>query len=101
MTPFEKAVLDEVDRIPAGSVSTYSDVAARAGKPRAPRSVGGTLSRYGDEVPWHRVLRADGSIPDHTLAEATARLLAEGVLVRDGRVDLAAFLWDGPVLGPA
>lgn len=70
-------------RIPPGWVRTYGDVS-----PGAPRYAGTALRRCDDpELPWWRVVRADG-----TLAKGArqARLLREeGVLVRDNRVDLA------------
>jgi alkylated DNA nucleotide flippase Atl1 len=46
-------------------------------------------------VPWHRVLRADGSLAEHLYSEQRQRLLAEGVRFRGDRVELAAFRWDG------
>ncbi|MCW4386045.1 MGMT family protein [Salinibacterium sp. SYSU T00001] len=59
---FTSAVLDVVAAIPPGSVMTYGDVAAVLGS-RAARSVGGILSRYGADVPWWRVIRANGLPP--------------------------------------
>ena len=43
--------------IPPGLVRTYADI-----DPAAPRAVGRILARIHD-VPWHRVIRADGSAP--------------------------------------
>ena len=60
MTPFAVAVLDVVDRIPRGRVLSYGDVAAIVGS-GGPRQVAAVMSRHGSEVPWHRVLRADGT----------------------------------------
>jgi alkylated DNA nucleotide flippase Atl1 len=81
------AVLDVVDAIPPGLVMTYGDVAARVGL-RSARQVGQVLARHGHEVPWHRVVMADGSVALHNAIEQLARLRAEGVPVRGGRVDL-------------
>lgn len=94
LSDFARRVLDAVDRIPAGSVLTYGDVADYVGI-RAPRAVGGVLARYGSEVPWHRVVYGDGRLPPGHEAEAARRLRAEGVAVRGGRVDLPGGRWDG------
>jgi alkylated DNA nucleotide flippase Atl1 len=71
--------------IPVGSVLSYGEVAARAGVPSA-RLVGRLLSEDGQDLPWHRVLRADGSCAPHLATEQLARLRAEGVTVVNGKV---------------
>jgi methylated-DNA-protein-cysteine methyltransferase-like protein len=89
-SPKARAVLDVVDGIPTGSVMSYGDVAAWAGV-GSPRFVGHVLARFGDEVPWHRVVMADGSCARHLLVEQLAFLRAERTpLTDDGRrVDMA------------
>ena len=83
-----------VERIPPGSVMSYGDVAEYLGS-SAPRAVGQVMFRYGSEVPWHRVLRSDGTPAPH-LRERQLRLLAaEGVPIRRGRVDMKRARWDG------
>lgn len=72
-----------VRAIPAGEVRSYGEVAAEAGL-RSPRLVGRILAEDGHDLPWHRVLRADGSCAPHIAAEQSARLRAEGVLLIDG-----------------
>jgi len=94
LSDFARRVLDAVDRIPAGCVMTYGDVAEYVGV-RAPRAVGAVMALHGSEVPWHRVVYGDGRLPPGHEAEATRRLRAEGVVVRGGRVDLAHGRWDG------
>jgi len=94
LSDFARLVLDAVDRIPAGSVMTYGDVAEYVGV-RAPRAVGAVMAKYGSEVPWHRVVYGDGRLPPAHEAEAARRLRAEGVAVRDDRVDLGRDRWDG------
>jgi alkylated DNA nucleotide flippase Atl1 len=94
---FAQRVLDAVEAIPAGRVMTYGDVAEYAGL-RSPRSVGQVLAADGGTVPWHRVLRHDGSMAPHIRDEQRQRLRAEGVRFRGeraDRVDLAAYRWDG------
>ncbi len=87
-------ILACVESIPAGRVMTYGDVAEYVGS-RAPRLVGRVLANDGGTVPWHRVLRADGTCADHLRDEQRQRLIAEGVRFADGRVDLRAYRWDG------
>jgi alkylated DNA nucleotide flippase Atl1 len=87
-------ILDCVEAIPPGRVMTYGDVAEYAGS-RSARLVGRVLALDHGTVPWHRVLRADGSLAEHLYTEQRQRLLAEGVLFRGDRVDLARFRWDG------
>jgi methylated-DNA-protein-cysteine methyltransferase related protein len=78
------AVIERVRDIPPGFVRTYGDIS-----PGAPRFTGAVLSSLCDgDVPWHRVVRADG-----TLAKGErqrARLEREGVPFRGDRVDMRA-----------
>jgi alkylated DNA nucleotide flippase Atl1 len=76
-----------VAAIPEGSVATYGQVAAEVGEASA-RLVGRVLREDGADLPWHRVLRADGSSAPRILDEQHQRLRAEGVEIRDGRVVL-------------
>lgn len=90
------AVLSCVRLIPAGRVMTYGDVAEYVGT-RAARNVGRILATYAAErpVPWHRVVRADGSCAAHIRTEQLGRLRSEGVAVTGDRVDLSRCRWDG------
>jgi alkylated DNA nucleotide flippase Atl1 len=80
-----------VAAVPAGSVLAYGEVAARAGLPGRARLVGRILAEDGDDLPWHRILRADGTPAPHLAAEQLARLRAEGVLAHNGRVPLRRY----------
>ena len=87
--------VDDVERvraavaaIPPGSVLAYGQVAARAGLPGRARLVGRILAEDGDDLPWHRVLRADGTPAPHLAAEQLARLHDEGVPAEGGRVSM-------------
>ena len=74
-------ILAGVRAIPAGFVRAYSDV-----DPGAPRLVGRILATTPEDVPWHRVVRADGTIP---MGERQReRLLKEKVPMAGARVDL-------------
>jgi alkylated DNA nucleotide flippase Atl1 len=64
-------------------VRTYGDI-----DPAAPRFVGQVLAATHEDVPWHRVVRADGSVPKG--ARQLARLRREGVPLRGDRVDLTS-----------
>jgi len=88
------AVLDLVDRIPAGHVLTYGDIARHLHIGSA-RQVGRVMARYGHEVPWHRVVMADGSPAPHKPREHLARLRADGVAIVNGRVDMQRARWQG------
>ncbi|HEY3737389.1 MAG TPA: MGMT family protein [Jatrophihabitans sp.] len=83
-----------VESIPPGKVMTYGDVAEYCGS-RAARMVGRVLASDGGSVPWHRVLRADGSLAPHLFTEQRALLIAEGVRFNGERVDLKRHRWDG------
>jgi alkylated DNA nucleotide flippase Atl1 len=90
----DEAVFDAVEQIPPGRVSTYGAVGRLIGI--GPRRVARALSGGGGgAVPWHRVVRADGTAAEPVRVEQLARLAAEGVPVRDGRVVLAAVRWPG------
>ncbi|HST40778.1 MAG TPA: MGMT family protein [Conexibacter sp.] len=77
-------VLQRVRAIPEGFVRSYGDVS-----PGAPRFAGMVLSELSDPtVPWHRVVRADGSLAKGDRQRAL--LEAEGVPFRGQRVDMRA-----------
>jgi alkylated DNA nucleotide flippase Atl1 len=83
-------ILERVRAIPRGSVRTYSEI-----DPEAPRVVGRVLATTHEKVPWHRVVRADGSAP--LGADQLARLRKERVPMRGDRVDLSrAPRWHPP-----
>jgi alkylated DNA nucleotide flippase Atl1 len=86
-------VREVVAAIPAGWVSCYRDVAAVAGV-TSPRLVGRVLAEDGADLPWHRVLHADGTVVAHKAAEQLARLRTEGVLADGGRVSMRRYGWD-------
>lgn len=93
-SPYARRVLDVVDRIPRGQVLTYGDVREWLGE-SSPRAVGAVLARHGDDVPWWRVVFADGRPAPVGTEDALRRLRDEGVSVCEGRVDLRRARWDG------
>ena len=78
--------------VPAGSVTTYGDLAGALGSRTVARHVGYALAALpdGSDVPWHRVVDGRGCVtrPGSAQARRQAMLLRrEQVLVgRDGRV---------------
>jgi methylated-DNA-protein-cysteine methyltransferase related protein len=74
-------IIDRVRAIPEGFVRTYGDI-----DPGAPRFVGHVLATTHAEVPWHRVVRADGSLPKG--GRQRKLLVREGIPMRGDRVDL-------------
>lgn len=60
----DRAVYELLQRIPAGSVATYGDIANALGNPRAARAVGRILGRNPNPivVPCHRVVKSDGTL---------------------------------------
>jgi methylated-DNA-protein-cysteine methyltransferase related protein len=67
-----RRVIDRVRAIPEGFVRTYGDLS-----PGAPRFTGTVLRTAGDDLPWWRVVRADGSLAKGERQRAL--LDAEGV----------------------
>lgn len=99
-SPFTRRVLSAVRRIPAGRVSTYGDVAAAAGRPKAARAVGNIMRECrARDVPCHRVIAAAGQLGGYggQLELKRALLRAEGILVSGKRIrDFAARRWTKP-----
>jgi methylated-DNA-protein-cysteine methyltransferase related protein len=74
-------IVSRVRAIPPGFVRTYGDI-----DPRAPRLVGRVLATIHDDLPWHRVVRSDGSVARGR--RQLALLRAEGIPIRGNRVNL-------------
>lgn len=94
-------ILNVVSNIPWGKVASYGQVAELAGLPRHARLVGKVLSRMDDasEVPWHRVINAQGRISlsrldNHGFNEQQAKLLSEGIVIKNGKINFKDFGWN-------
>ena len=91
---FHARVYAVVQQVPSGKVTTYGDVATVLGSPRVARHVGFALAALrSDDVPWHRVINAQGTISfrgDTARGSLQQALLeAEGIAFDPrGRVDL-------------
>jgi methylated-DNA-[protein]-cysteine S-methyltransferase len=84
-TPFQRALARTLRSVPRGEVVSYGELAALAGRPRAPRAAGAVCAanRFSFIVPCHRVVGAVGigSYGDAGV-EVKRRLLAlEGVVL--------------------
>ncbi|WP_164700772.1 MGMT family protein [Modestobacter sp. KNN46-3] len=91
----DEAVYDVVEAIPPGRVSTYGAIGRLVGV--GPRRVARALSAGGAAVPWHRVVRADGTAAEPVRVRQLELLVGEGVPLRGARVDLAAVGWPDEV----
>ncbi len=105
MSDFERHVWQRrvwrlVVKIPRGRVATYGQIAAWLGWPRRARMVGMAMRRCPPGVPWQRVVNASGGISLRAAVGSmlTQRILLqqEGVALRNGRVPLARYRWQGP-----
>jgi methylated-DNA-[protein]-cysteine S-methyltransferase len=86
VSPFGRRVLSATAEIPFGEVSTYAQVAARAGSPKATRAAGNALGANPMPIvlPCHRVLHTGGrGVGRYTggVHRKEALLRLEGVLL--------------------
>jgi methylated-DNA-protein-cysteine methyltransferase-like protein len=82
----ERRIIDVLMSLGEGEVTTYGDVADVAGYPKHSRLVGRILSTTTLDVPWWRVVNAQGRIRTTNPALQAELLAEEGVLVTGGRV---------------
>lgn len=103
---FYERVWQMVRRIPRGKVATYGQIAWMLSPPpevehdeyRAfgPRWVGGAMAACPDDVPWQRVVNAQGKISERPGAEKQRLLLEEeGVEFINDKIDLKKYGWRG------
>ncbi|KAB1150025.1 methylated-DNA--[protein]-cysteine S-methyltransferase [Streptomyces luteolifulvus] len=84
-TEFRERVWGALDSVPYGGTTTYGEIAARIGAPRAVvRAVGGAIGANPLLIlrPCHRVIGADGSLTGYAggLERKTTLLTLEGAL---------------------
>ncbi|MDH6238430.1 MGMT family protein [Cryobacterium sp. CG_9.6] len=72
--------------IPKGHVAAYGEIGRELGI--SPREAGRAVALLDEDVPWWRVVYADGTPATCHDGEARALLEAEGVVFRGGRVDM-------------
>jgi methylated-DNA-protein-cysteine methyltransferase-like protein len=106
---FNQQVWRLVRQVPPGKVCTYGQIAALIPPPGgmdpksyhafAPRWVGGAMAACPEDVPWQRVINAQGkvSLGRQGGQEQRELLEAEGIEFDErGRVDLRKYAWAGP-----
>ncbi len=98
MRAFRERVLALVARIPPGRVMTYGQLALLSGGPGNARQVGFIMQSLAQgDLPWQRVINAQGAISTYKLGFGDAQralLEAEGVSFDSaGRCDLARLQW--------
>lgn len=82
----ERRIIDVLMSLGEGEVTTYGDVADVAGYPKQSRLVGRILRETTQDVPWWRVVNAQGRIRTTNPALQAELLQEEDVLVTGGRV---------------
>ena len=92
------AIYAFVRTIPAGKVVSYGEVGQAVGE--TARTVGWAMSYVPADVPWHRVVGADGYLriarrAAELAAEQRKRLESEGAQFDDKNCIKAAYFWDG------
>lgn len=102
MPNFKERVIQLIQQIPRGKVTTYGTIATLAGLPRGGRLVGGVLHFNSEtlNLPWQRVINRHGFIStkclQHMKALQKALLEQEGVVVsKDFMIDLEKYGWWG------
>jgi len=99
-------VWEVVRQIPTGKVATYGQIGALVGVPEgidpntyrafAARWVGGAMKSCPQDVPWHRVINAQGKISLPGDAGEQQRTLLENESVnfdKNGRINLSVYQW--------
>ncbi len=85
-TPFQRQVLQAIQKIPYGQTRSYKQVAEMIGRPNASRAVGNTLARNRVllVLPCHRVIKQDGSLGGFGASPAWKEKLLkiEGVTIK-------------------
>lgn len=92
---FSRKVYQVTRQIPSGKVATYSQIAAKLGKPKAARAVGNALHRNPDPktIPCYRVVNREGRLAPG-FREQRRKLLDEDVVFKDKKhIDLKECLW--------
>ena len=90
MNTFFERVYAIVAKIPYGKVISYGQIAWILGHPRAARQVGWAMRCCPEQLPWQRVVKADGTIAGGMYTDVRRGILeAEGVaFLPNGRVDM-------------
>lgn len=94
---FNEKCYEVLKGVPRGKVTTYGELARAVGVPGAARAVGNAMNKnpYAPEVPCHRVVGSNGKMVGFAdgIDKKIKLLLAEGVEVKNRRVDLSKFMY--------
>ena len=96
-----------VRQVPSGKLVTYGQIAQSLPKPldfvfneqsvSSAQLVGNAMAMCPADVPWHRVVNAQGRVSNWAAASKQLQLLeAEGLSFSEGRIDLEQYQWHGP-----
>jgi methylated-DNA-protein-cysteine methyltransferase-like protein len=96
-----------VRQVPRGTVVTYGQIAEMLPLPKGvdlqdykafgPRWVGSAMAACPTDVPWQRVINAQGKVSERPGAQRQQQLLeAEGIVFIKDKVDLTVYKWQGP-----
>jgi methylated-DNA-[protein]-cysteine S-methyltransferase len=90
-SPFRRKALKQAQKIPFGRTSTYGEIAARCGNPRAARAVGGAMGSNPVPIviPCHRVVASSGGLGGFSCGIGVKRVLLAIEGVRSNRTRLA------------
>ncbi|GAA3696845.1 hypothetical protein GCM10022377_07200 [Zhihengliuella alba] len=90
-SPLNLAIHELVVLVPAGTAVSYGDVAELLGA-GGPRQVGRAMAgSEGEDLPWWRVVRADGSLPAELAVRARPHWVSESTPVRGAGPDRVRF----------
>lgn len=96
MNHLSETIIEIIRNIPFGKVLSYGEVARRADSPKSARLVSNLLHTCSDKysLPWHRVINSQGKISLTGIAgeEQKQMLIAEGIKIINGKIDLAEYL---------
>lgn len=104
---FYEKVWHLVRQVPHGMVVTYGQIAQMLSVPEGveldeyktfgPRWVGDAIAACPDNVPWQRVINAQGKISQRPGATRQRQLLEEeGIIFVKDKIDLKMYQWQGP-----
>lgn len=95
---YRERVFEIVRQIPEGRVMTYGQIAEILGENYTPRTVGFVMNSAEKDVPWQRVINAQGACSTgHIILPVNLQqqiLESEGVAFNEkGRCDLKKYRW--------
>jgi methylated-DNA-protein-cysteine methyltransferase-like protein len=96
LTETTQRIIEQILAVPKGKVSTYRDIAAKAGLPNGARQTVRVLHTMSEKynLPWYRIIRCDGTIALEGEGRQLQITLLRGEKVKvseQGRVDLEKY----------